>query len=277
MKKPALFLLILIVVLSITIAVSLFSRQKQITKEFENFKFNGIFEYNNRQFANAVQQFVNALYLKPKDVEARILIVQAYKKSKSYNLAEEFLTDSFKVLPENPALLAELGYVYLDWGKLDEARSVFQKLVDARIDPLEGYDGLAEVEVISGNYDESVKLFSKTKPFRDMLINKRTQRTKVAKSFYRFASLMKRTGYPEIATTLFLRVQKLNPYDVEIYLDLAQLYEYVKKRKEAEDYYSKFLQMASPLYQEEIEFARQRLEALKRDEFLTPPPVIPLK
>lgn len=254
-----------------------YRRHERIERDFQDFKLNGIVEFNKRQFADAVQQFVNALALKQKDVEVRTLIVSAYKRSGSYDLAEEFLLDSLEVLPQNPELLTQLGYVYLEAGNLEKSQKVFMNLVDAKIDLLEGYDGLAEVEVKKKNYDEAIQYFRKTKPFRDRLIDQAREKGKITRSFYRFASLLKETGNVELAEILFHRILKLEPLEINAYIELAQIYEYVKKRERAIYYYNAFLKIATTLDQEKIEFANQRIEALKRDEFLPPPPVIPLK
>ena len=277
-KRPTTFIVFAVVLFGIGAAIFFhLQRQQKIEREFQNYKMNGIFEFNKRQFGNAVQEFVTALHFKPKDVEVRTLIVSAYKKSQSYDLAVKFILDSLKLLPENPALLTELGYVYLDWGKLDEATKVFQKLVDSKIDPLEGYDGLAEVEVKKKNYDEAIQYFKKSTPFLEILIDQKREKEKVARSFHRQALLTKEIGQIELAKQYFLRMLKLTPFDLNLHFELAQIYEYLKDKEKAEHYYSAFLQIAGPLHQEKIEFARQRLEALKHGEFLPPPPVIPLK
>lgn len=275
-KKLALLLLFILMIVSIVFAVISFDKQKRINRDFESFKFNGIFEYNNRHFANAVQQFVNASYLKPKDVEVRLLIVQAYKRSKSYNLAEDFIKDSLKILPSNSILLTELGYVYLGWGKLEEAKAIFQKLVDSEADSLEGYDGLAEVEFKKRNYNQAIKNFNYTLPYVNKLIEKKMEKHKVASHFFRYAIFLMKTGHSGEALSIFQRCTKLMS-NSELYFYMAQLYEYMNKKPEAEKYYTTFLNIAGNLYQEEIEFAKQRIEALKRDEFLPPPPVVPLK
>ncbi len=249
----------------------------QVERDFENYKLNGIVEFNNRQFANAVQQFMTALALKPEDIEARLFVISTYKRSGSFDLAEEFLTNSLKILPQNPELLTQLGYVYLDWGKLEKAKEVFQKLVDSNIDPLEGYDGLAEVEIKNKDYDKAVQYFRNAKPFRDELINQIREKEKVSRSFYRFASLLKETGHSELAGALLQRILKLDPFEIDAYVDLAQIYEYMKAKDKALKYYNEFIQIATPLHQDKIDFAKQRIEALQQNDFLPPPPVIPLK
>lgn len=275
-KKLTVILILAIALGSIGTAVLLYQHQRKTEKEFQNYKMNGILELNRRQFGNAVQEFVTALHFKPKDVEVRTLIVSAYKKSQSHDLAEKFILDSLKLLPDNPALLTELGYVYLDWEKFGEATKVFQKLVDTKIDPLEGYDGLAAVEIRKKNYDEAFQYFQNSKSLLEYM-DKKKNKEKLARSFYRIALFMKETGRIEVAAGLLKGNLKLTPLDLNIYFELAQIYEYLKDKGKAAHYYSNFLQMASPLHQEEIEFAKQRLEALKRGEFLPPPPVIPLK
>ena len=249
----------------------------QAERDFENYKLNGIVEFNNRQFANAVQQFITALALKPEDIEARLFVVSAYKRSGSYELAEEFLINSLEILPQNPKLLTEMGYVYLDWGKLEKAREVFQKLVDSKIDSLEGYDGLAEVELKQQRYDSAIQYFNKSRPILNDLIKKGEQKDKVGRSLFRFAAFTKSTGRSELAITYFLKLLKINSLDFNIHYELGQLYEYLKDKEKAIHYYDTVLQLATTLDQEKIDFAKQRIEALNRGEFLLPPPVVPLK
>lgn len=275
-REHAIILICVAALISMGVAVLFYQHQLRVDREFQNYKVNGIVEFNNRQFGNAVQEFVTALHFKPKDVEVRTLIVSAYKKSKSYDLAEKFILESLKLLPENPVLLTELGYVYLDWGKLDKAEDVFEKLVDTKIDPLEGYDGLAEVEIKRQNYGGALQYFESSKPFLERL-DKRKDKEKLAKSFYRIALFMKEIGRLGVAVELLTGNLKLTPLDLNVYFELAQLYEYVKDKEKAIHYYGSFLEAAGPLHQEKIQFSEKRIEALKRDEFLPPPPVIPLK
>ena len=85
-----------------------------------------------------------------------------YKQQKAFDKAAEMYQRMLELqFVPDPQILIELGELYIDTGRFEDARGIFQKLIDA--DPVEGYGylGLGIVNEALGDTTEAVENYKK--------------------------------------------------------------------------------------------------------------------
>ena len=82
--------------------------------------------------ARARELLGKMLETNPRDVWAMIQMAKSYHKEFIYNQAENFYDRALQIQPDNLDALNNLGNLYVEWGKLEEAKAMFERV--AKID-----------------------------------------------------------------------------------------------------------------------------------------------
>ena len=81
----------------------------------------------NHLYDLAIQQYTKVHNLEPSNKRIYYPLSHCYRMQKDYKVAEELLLEILNLHPYWPEELFELGLVYADWGKTEEALEYLKK------------------------------------------------------------------------------------------------------------------------------------------------------
>ncbi|HEV2380581.1 MAG TPA: tetratricopeptide repeat protein [Terriglobia bacterium] len=115
---------------------------------------------NQERGLNALDLLVKAHKLAPQNTDVIFLMARLSMKQEFYADAVPLLEEGLKIAPRRPALLAALGECYFMTGKVDQAKTTFQTLV--QVDPsASSYTFMGLWYRHQGQFDEAAQYFTR--------------------------------------------------------------------------------------------------------------------
>jgi len=112
-----------------------------------------------RDFSAAIPCYLKVLARQPRHLDANYLLGAAYAERKQYTEAEQYLSVACRLRPDSPAILANLGNVYMLLDRLDPAVECFQRAVDVAPDFSFARNGLGLAYGRCGRYLEALEQY----------------------------------------------------------------------------------------------------------------------
>jgi len=120
----------------------------------------GILYYKNKDYDNAIKEFVKAAKATPDDPFVSEYLGLCYEKTDKAALAEDMYRRSIEQAPDNPKFYNLLGYFLTEIQRFDEAIEYLNKGITIRPDPIY-YENLGYAHEKNGNEKEALKAYTK--------------------------------------------------------------------------------------------------------------------
>ena len=145
---------------------------------------------------------------------------------KNEDLVQAQLSLEMALKKDEPAVLAELGDELFQLGFLDEAKSIYLKLIEK--DPNDEWSlYLAEILIENNEIDEAFEWLEKISSESPLYVN----------ALIVTADLYQLLGIPEVSEAKLKEAKKILPNEALINLALAELYYSMNEFNKAQDYY----------------------------------------
>jgi tetratricopeptide (TPR) repeat protein len=239
------------------------------------------------QYDSAEAAYRRILANNPKSQPATAALAHLLLARKQYPEAETMLRAALEQFPNDPTLSVQLATVLTAEDKA-EALPLLQQLHASHPDDASMARMLAIVEADAGDYDASDKLFvellAKKPQDPDLLVGhgqNLVRQQHYAEAFAAFESATltdqanvdawsglafaaERLGRPEVTLRALAERGKYLPDNASTYFLWAISYDKLNQKRQAIDYYQRFLEASAGKAPQEEWQARQRLEALKK-------------
>ena len=231
----------------------------------------------SKQYDPAREQFESLLEANPRDIESYLRVSQIYRVQGKFDLAQQNLTKALELAPDNPEILLNQVMLMETQGKIPEAISLVQKILDASskqdaspYTPQEKASRGVFLEKLGTLYRDHGDFTNAENSFRQMLslgqdnamraqlqllqtyeenkqFDKALEESERAVKQYpesrelvaQRASLLATTGRGPAAIALLKPLLKNTPQDREIWLAMARVYQQAKEFDQARDAISK--------------------------------------
>ncbi|MBI5232924.1 MAG: tetratricopeptide repeat protein [Deltaproteobacteria bacterium] len=211
----------------------------------------------------------------------------AYAKDKDFAEAEENLLRAVSINPTNVETRYNLGVFYIDMKRYDLAKREFSVVLELRPDLTETYLALARVYTLEGDYAASAKILEKSSNIwkEDMSMRldlgfSNARSGKLAEAETDFKAVLEKNpntasalnglgniylmnGKYEEALSQYIKATRALPSNPEPLFNSAMALERLGRKKEALEYYERFIAAATPEYSDAAKKARQKVETLK--------------
>ena len=239
------------------------------------------------QYDNAEAAYRRVLAEDPKSEQATAALAHLLLARKQYPEAETMLRDALKQFPGDPALTAQLATVLADEDKA-EALPLLEQLHASHPEDVSIARMLAIVDADAGDYAGSDKLYTellaKSPQDPDLLVGhgqNLVRQQNYAQAFAVFdqatqadptnvdawsglAFAAERLGRPEVTLQALAQRSKYLPDNASTYFLWAISYDKLNQKRQAIDYYQRFLEASAGKAPNEEWQARQRLQILKK-------------
>jgi tetratricopeptide (TPR) repeat protein len=166
------------------------------------------------KYADAIEQYQNAIRLDPKDASARYEIGQAYLRLNRYDEAFAAFNESLKINPKNAEVYHEMGNAYVRQDRTKEALAAYQKAVSLKPDHAEAYFNLGNLYSKLEQMPEAIKAFQQATRYNP----------KDSDAYFNLGNSYSRLKQFDAAINAYKEAVKLKPTDGEAHLRLAVLY-----------------------------------------------------
>ena len=187
-----------------------------------------------RQFEEAEQKIGEALEIEPESAQAYVLRAQIAAARGEEEDALVLFRQAIDMDPGStgPTAYNHIGFLHLQAGRLDEARTAFENAL--RIDALNGtaHDGLANILKLEGKEDAAIVSLQTALRFDP----------NQARSLATLASLLSQRGDNEEARALCLRALGVAPKFAPALASLGLIYRRMDKLDLAEEHYKKAIE-----------------------------------
>jgi tetratricopeptide (TPR) repeat protein/TolB-like protein/predicted Ser/Thr protein kinase len=181
----------------------------------------------------ALEQYREALKLKPADETIRGGLAQTYERLGRSKEAEETYKQAIAMRPNYWATYNWLGLYYQHSGRYDEARQMYSRVVELAPDSFMGYSNLGGVYVLQGKYQEAIPVLEHSLQVRPTAFCYSNLAT----------ALFQMRRYAEAAGQ-FEQAVKLDPEDYPLWGNLGDAYYWSDgKRAEAQEAYGKAIRL----------------------------------
>jgi tetratricopeptide (TPR) repeat protein len=239
------------------------------------------------QYDSAEAEYRRILAKDPKSQPATAALAHLLLARKQYPEAETMLRAALQQFPNDPTFTVQLATVLTAEDKA-EALPLLQQLHAGHPDDASMTRMLAIVEADAGDYDASDKLFvellAKNPQDPDLLVGhgqNLVRQQHYAEAFAAFenatltdqtnvdgwsglAFAAERLGRPEVTLRALAERSKYLPDNASTYFLWAISYDKLNQKKQAIDYYQRFLEASAGKAPQEEWQAKQRLEVLKK-------------
>jgi tetratricopeptide (TPR) repeat protein len=239
------------------------------------------------QYDSAEAEYRRILAKDPKSQPATAALAHLLLARKQYPEAETMLRAALQQFPNDPTFTVQLATVLTAEDKA-EALPLLQQLHAGHPDDASMTRMLAIVEADAGDYDASDKLFvellAKNPQDPDLLVGhgqNLVRQQHYAEAFAAFenatltdqtnvdgwsglAFAAERLGRPEVTLRALAERSKYLPDNASTYFLWAISYDKLNQKKQAIDYYQRFLEASAGNAPQEEWQAKQRLEVLKK-------------
>jgi len=239
------------------------------------------------QYESAEAAYRRILAKNPKSELATTALAHLLLARKQYPEAETMLRAALQQFPNDPTLTVQLATVLTAEDKA-EALPLLQQLHAAHPDDASMTRMLAIVEAVAGDYEASDKLFvellAKSPQDPDLLVGhgqNLVRQQHYAEAFAAFESATladqtnvdawsglafaaERVGRPEVSLSALAERSKFLPDNASTFFLWAISYDKLNQKKQAIDYYQRFLEASGGKAPDEEWQAKQRLLVLKK-------------
>ncbi|HTW81072.1 MAG TPA: tetratricopeptide repeat protein [Terracidiphilus sp.] len=239
------------------------------------------------EYDNAEGAYRRVLAKDPKSEQATTSLAHLLLARKQYSEAETMLRAALQQFPGDPTLTAQLATVLVAEDKAD-ALPLLEQLHTSHPDDTSITRMLAIVEADAGDYDASDKLFAellqKNPQDPELLVGhgqNLVHQQRYAEAFAAFdeatqadqtsvdgwsglAFTAERLGRPEVTLRALAERSKYLPDIASTYFLWAVSYDKLNQKKQAIDYYQRFLEASAGKAPDQEWQARQRLQVLKK-------------
>ena len=171
--------------------------------------------------------------INPGDMEAVILVAEIYLSSKLFDKSIEIINQAIARLSSYPRLHSLLSESYLSIGDFTMAEQMAKKEIEVNPTLADGHYALGEVHRIRQEYSLANKSYQLALKYRSDHID----------ALKRLAWIRKMEKNYNDARELYLRAQRVDPYDPENFRELGDIYDKTGRRALAIESYTEYLKL----------------------------------
>ena len=204
----------------------------------------GVSYLREQNHTDALREFLRAADADPERADIQQALAQAYQLKKAYKEAEEHYLKALKLTPGDPQIENNLGALYLDMRRWDDAIRLFRKAADNLLfsSPEVALTGLGFAYFQKSDYPAAAASYQEA-----ILHNPR-----FFQAHLRLGQALYAMDRTEQAVTELERALQLVPENAEGHYLLGQAYMKLREIKKAETQFREVIRLAP-----ESEFARQ--------------------
>ena len=161
------------------------------------------------------------------------LMVCSWKQTGYWQDSETLWTHALDCTTDNYMAHCNLGFYFLEEGKLDEAVTNFQTSLQIKPDDLEALNNLGGAFLQTGRLDDAISQYRKVLQIRHDYVP----------ALYNLAVALRQKGHIDEAIPQFQEVVKINPDNADAQYNLASLLFKKGRAEEAEPHYQKVRQI----------------------------------